>query len=119
MKIKSFLPIVLSFLFMVIAVWWETTDLKEALLLAFFFLSGFIFNYNVIFTYRSLKSNGFNLKRASEEIHWPYILISTPLIVICFYLIMPYDLKILGLIMTLCVLVGLFFLDLILNGFHK
>ena len=116
MKIKSFLPIIFSFLFMVIVIWWVTTDIKEALYLAFFFLSGFTFNYNVIFTYRSLKSNGFNLKRASKEINWQYILISTPLIVICFYLIMPYDFKILGLIITLCVLVGLFFLDLILNG---
>ena len=117
MKIKSFLSIILAFLLLIIVVWWETTDIKEALLLAFFFLSGFTFNYNVIFTYRSLKSNGFNLKQASEEIHWPFIFISTPLVVICCYFFMPYALQITGLIVTLCVLVRLFYLDLILNGF--
>jgi len=117
MKIKLFIPIIFTFILMVIVMWWVTNDLMESLILAFFFLGGFTFNYNIIFTYKSIKSNGFKLKQASEEIHWPYIFISTTLVVICFYFFMPSLLQITGLIVTLCVLVGLFFLDLILNGF--
>ena len=101
---------------MVLVTWWETSDIKEAFIFSLFFLFGLAFNYNIIYTYRSLKSNKFHLNEVSEEINWHYILISTPSIIVLFYFLIPYPLQIVGIIVSICVLIGLFLLDLILNG---
>ena len=96
--------------------WWAIGDFKESAILILCFICGFSFNYNLIYTYRSLKRNRFNIKLASDEINWPYILISTPIIVIASVTLLPYTLKIALAIISLCLLVGLFLLDFIIHG---
>ena len=118
-SIKSNIPIILSFFCMLITVWWIDGHFIDGLYISLFFLGGFIFLLNVIYVYRTFKRNGFSLKRVSNQINWYYVLISTSLIILCFCFFMPYSLQIAGLIVTLCLIIGLFLLDLIMNELHK
>jgi hypothetical protein len=113
--IKSNAPIILSFIFMLAVVWWVDGNFLDGLYISLFFLCGFTFHYNVIYVYKTLKRNRFSIKKASIQINWYYELISTTLIVLCFCFFMPYPLQIAGLIMSLCLIVGLFLLDLIMS----
>ena len=100
------------------AIWYQYDDALFAFHATLFIMGMNIFNRNIISTYRAFKSNGFNYRRAKEELNWPYICISTPLVVVLF-LIFFYGTNFLFLawFVSAGLLAMLFVYDLIVNGF--
>lgn len=89
------------------------SDSKIAFNMTFFTVGMFLFNFNMIYFYQEIKKNNYHIKTMSTLKGRIYFFIITPLIPMLFILFLPRILLIAALIITLCLLSGLFIFNIL------
>jgi len=113
MTLKNSLKTIIWYVVLFFILWLLKGDVKSAAIFSLFLAATIIFIYNVIAIYLYLKENRFNLKSFIYIKNWRYYVISTVIIGLIYLFLLPEILIIVGGIIILCMLGGLFIFDLI------
>lgn len=108
-----FLAIISFFVF-----YWNYKNWKSAFQYTLFMYGMFYFNSAVAIYYKDLKAHRFNFKAVTTPKSWLYFVLFTVGTIIVFLIFLPKIFWIYGAIMSGILLVLLFLVDLIRNGFR-
>ena len=117
MTLKNSLKTIIGYIIFFLVLWLLEGDAKSAAIFSLFIAVTVIFIYNMIAIYLYLKDNRFNMKFVLNVINWKYYVISTIIIGLAYMFLLPEILIMIGGIITLCLLVGLFIFDIVRSIF--
>lgn len=117
----DFIKIIITFLlfFGVLRLFhYSEVSIKDDFLSAVWVEGMYIFNYGIVYIYRSFKRNGWSLSIAKSQPSFKFYIFGVTIVLILFSLFMPYELKVYWLFVSMAVLGVLFVYDLVVNGKH-
>jgi hypothetical protein len=119
MKTRTILPIVIPSVIFIIAVGLKYNDFELALFLFLFIVGFFIFNLNCIYLYKKIEAYFMTKQWVMEKKAYLYLIISTLLTFCVFLFVLPQSMRLMGMILSACLLIVLLLYDLFKKALHR